>query len=52
MLKNVEEQKKELMKVKEEFDNEQIELTQRLNDINAGREALKLECQALQKEMK
>ena len=51
MLKTVETQKAELMKIKEGFDVSIIELTDHLKEFNAEKDAARDECQALQKEL-
>lgn len=51
MLKNVETQKGDLMKIKDDFDARFVELSERLKKINADKETLKEECHELQKQL-
>ncbi|MDR3582146.1 MAG: hypothetical protein P4L67_02630 [Candidatus Pacebacteria bacterium] len=51
MQKNVEVQRTELMKIKDEFDAELIEQNEKLKKINAERDVLREMCQTLQKEI-
>ena len=51
MLKSVEIQRGELMKIKDGFDAELIELTERVKKTSMEKEAMKEACQGLQKEL-
>ncbi len=51
MLRSVEGQKTELMKIKDVFDAELVELRERLNKLNEEKETIKEICQNMQKEL-